>query len=334
MIYQPISLAEIQAAQGRIAGSVVRTPVIRLNMPEAHREIYLKLENLQPIGSFKIRGALNLVAELSPSELDAGVWTASAGNMAQALAWCARERGVSCTVVVPDTAPEAKLGAVRRLGADIVTVSLDEFFETLGSRHKEGMRGTFVHPFSDPRMMAGSGTIALEILGDLPQVDAILVPYGGGGLTCGIASAARSIAPSVKVFACEPESAAPLHHSLGAGRPAAPPFRRTFIDGAGGQRVYPEMFELARRLMVGSIAVPVEKVAAAVRLLVERNHLVAEGAGALSVAAALSGDEIAARVCCVVSGGNIDTHVLTAILRGEVPEPALGAARGPRRRVQ
>jgi threonine dehydratase len=320
-MHQPISLAEIQAAKGRIAGMTVRTPLIRLNLDDAPAEIYLKLENLQPIGSFKIRGAVNLLAQLDPADLADGVWTASAGNMAQALAWCARERGISCAVVVPETASEAKLSAVRRMRADVVKVALEEFFEILSSRHKEGMRGTFVHAFSDARMMAGNGTIALEILEDLPQVDAILVPYGGGGLVCGIASAARAIAPSVKVFACEPESAAPLNHSLAAGRPVAPPFRRTFIDGAGAQRVYPEMFELAQRLLVGSIAVPVEKVAEALRLVVERNHLVAEGAAALPIAAALSGGAGAGRVCCVVSGGNIDTHVLTSILRGEVTEP-------------
>jgi threonine dehydratase len=321
-MHQPISLADIQAAKERIAGSAVRTPLVRLNLDDAPAETYLKLENLQPIGSFKIRGAVNLLAQLDPSELADGVWTASAGNMAQALAWCARERGISCTVVVPDTAPEAKLSAVRRLGASIVMVSLDEFFEIFSSRHKEGMRGTFVHAFSDGRVMAGNGTIALEILEDLPQVDAILVPYGGGGLTCGIACALQAIGPHAKVFACEPESGAPLNHSLRAGRPVAPPFRRSFIDGAGGQRVYPEMFELAQRLLVGSIAVPVENVAEAVRLLLERNHVVAEGAGALPVAAALSGGAGTGRVCCVVSGGNIDTHVLTSILRGEALEPA------------
>jgi threonine dehydratase len=321
-MHQPISLAEIEAAKGRIAGSALRTPLVRLNLDDAPAEIYLKLENLQPIGSFKIRGAVNLLAQLDPVELAGGVWTASAGNMAQALAWCARQRGISCTVVVPDTAPEAKLSAVRRLGADIVTVPLEEFFEIFSSRHKEGMRGTFVHAFSDERVMAGNGTIALEILEGLPQVDAILVPYGGGGLTCGIASAAQAIAPKVKVFACEPESGAPLNHSLAAGKTVAPPFRRTFIDGAGGLRVYPEMFELAQRLLVGSIAVPVEKVAEAVRLLVERNHVVAEGAGALPVAAALSGGAGTGKICCVVSGGNIDTHVLTSILRGDALEPA------------
>ena len=321
-MHRPISVAEIQAAKGRIAGSALRTPLVRLNMDDAPAEIYLKLENLQPIGSFKIRGAVNLLAQLEPAELENGVWTASAGNMAQALAWCARQRGISCTVVVPETAPEAKLSAVRRLGADIVTVALEEFFKILSSRHKEGMRGTFVHAFSDGRMMAGNGTIALEILEDLPQVEAILVPYGGGGLTCGIASGVQAIDSRVKVFACEPESAAPLNHSIAAGRPVAPPFRRTFIDGAGGPRVYPEMFELAQRLLVHSIAVPVEKVAEAVRLLAERNHVVAEGAGALPIAAALSGGAGGGRICCVVSGGNIDTHVLTSILRGEALEAA------------
>ena len=319
-MHQAISLSEIQAAKGRIAGSAVRTPLVRLNLDGTPAEIYLKLENLQPIGSYKIRGAVNLLAQLDPAELAAGVWTASAGNMAQALAWCARQRGISCTVVVPETAPEAKLSPVRRLGADIVVVSREEFFEIFSSRRKEGIRGTFVHAFSDGRIMAGNGTIGLEILEDLPQFDAILVPYGGGGLTCGIASATQAIAPHVKVFACEPDSAAPLTHSLAAGRPVAPPFRQTFIDGAGGPRVYPEMFELAQRLLVGSIAVSVEKVAEAVRLLVERNHVVAEGAGALSVAAALSGGAGTGRVCCVVSGGNIDTRVLSSILRGEALE--------------
>lgn len=322
MIHQPISLAEIQAAKGRIAGGAMRTPLVRLNLDGAPAEIYLKLENLQPIGSFKIRGAVNLLAQLDPAELADGVWTASAGNMGMGLAWCARQRGISCTVVVPEAAPEAKLSALRRLGADIVMVSLEEFFGVFSTRHKEGIRGTFVHAFSDARMMAGNGTIALEIVEDLPQVDAILAPYGGGGLACGIASALQASAPHVKVFACEPETAAPLNQSLATGRPVAPPFRRTFIDGAGGLRVYPEMFELAQRLQIGSIVVPVDQVAEAVRMLVERNHVIAEGAGALPVAAALSGGAGTGRVCCVISGGNIDAHVLTAILRGEALEPA------------
>jgi threonine dehydratase len=321
-MHEAVSAAEIEAARDRIAGRAIRTPLVRLNARESPEEIYLKLENLQPIGSFKIRGAVNVLDQLDPAELAAGVWTASAGNMALAIAWGASERAIPCTVVVPETAPEAKLGPVRRLGAEIVVVSVDEFFEIFSSRHKMGIRGTFVHAFSDARMMAGNGTIALEILEDLPRVTAILVPYGGGGLACGIASAVHSIAPHIKVFGCEPESAAPFNGSLAAGEPVALPFRRTFIDGAGGPRVYPEMFDLARRLSVGAIAVPVERVADAVRLLVERNHVVAEGAGALPVAAALSGAAGAGPLCCVVSGGNIDTHVLTSILQGEAPPPA------------
>lgn len=312
--HEPVTLDEVKAARKRIDGRAVRTPLVRLNVDDAPAEIYLKLENLQPIGSFKIRGAANALAQMEPSELVDGVWTASAGNMAQGLAWCARERGIPCTVVVPDTAPAAKLDAIKRLGAGIVEVSHEEFFETFATRHREGMKGTFVHAFSDPRMMAGNGTIALEILEDLPDVDVIVGPYGGGGLTCGVAAAAKSANAQIKVFACEPETAAPLHHSLKAGTPTQPPFTRTFIDGAGGPRVYPEMFELAQRVLDGGLTVSVDETTAAIRLLIERNHVVAEGAGALAVAAALKGAAGTGRVCCVVSGGNIDASVLAEIL--------------------
>lgn len=312
--YEPIPLGEVISARNCIAGRALRTPLVRLNVDDAAADIYLKLENLQPIGSFKIRGAIYALAQMKPHELRDGVWTASAGNMAQGVAWCARELRIPCTVVVPDTAPETKLAAIRRLGAAIVPVSLDEFFETFSTRRREGLNGIFIHAFSDPRVMAGNGTIALEILEDLPDVEAILVPYGGGGLSSGIASAVRAAAPAVRVYACEPETAAPFTHSFRAGKPVEAPFQRTFIDGAGGPRLYPEMFDLAARLLDGSFAVPVERVADAVRLLVERNRVVAEGAGALSVAAALAGMAGTGRVCCVVSGGNIDNAVLASIL--------------------
>ena len=317
--HEPVTLDEVLAARQRIQGRAIRTPLVRLNVDDAPAEIFLKLENLQPIGSFKIRGAANVLAQMEPSELAGGVWTASAGNMAQGLAWCARERGIECAVVVPDTAPAAKLNAIKRLGASIVTVSHEEFFETFATRSREGMKGTFVHAFSDRRMMAGNGTIALEILEDLPEVDTILAPYGGGGLSCGIAAAAKAAAPQVKVFACEPDTAAPLTHSLEAGRPTQPPFQRSFIDGAGGPRVYPEMFELATRVLDGAFSVAVAGTANALRLLMERNHVVAEGAGALALAVALSGRAGNGRVCCVVSGGNIDAAVLAEILGGRVP---------------
>lgn len=316
---EPIAIEEIRAAGRRIAGVALRTPLVRLNLEDTPADVYLKLENLQPIGSFKIRGAANVIAQMAPEELAQGVWTASAGNMGQGLAWCARERGVNCTVVVPETAPATKLNAIRRLGASVVTVSLAEFFETFSTRQREGLAGTFVHAFSDRRMIAGNGTIGLEVLEDLPDVDVILCPYGGGGLSCGIASAVKAISQQVEVFACEPASAAPLHASWSAASPVVPSFQRTFIDGAGGQRVYPEMFGLARGLLAGALAVPVEAVAGAIRTLAERNRIVAEGAGALSVAAALAGLARGGKVCCIVSGGNIDASVLAAILNGEVP---------------
>ena len=316
-MHEPIRLEEILAAQRRIQGRALRTPLVRLNVDDAPADIHLKLENLQPIGSFKLRGALNLLDQMNPDELASGVWTASAGNMAQGLAWSAREKGIHCTVVVPDTAPEAKLSAIRRLGAAIVTVTREAFFEILATRHHPGMSGTFAHAFSDRRMMAGNGTIGLEILEDLPDVDVIVVPYGGGGLSCGIASAVKASTKQVKVFACEPETAAPLNHSLAAGKPVTPPFEWTFIDGAGGPRVYPEMFDLAQQVLDGAFMVPVDAVKQAIALLMERNHVVAEGAGALGVSAALGGLAGAGRVCCVVSGGNIDQAVLASILQKE-----------------
>ena len=201
-----IPLAEIEASRERLAGTVVRTPLVRLEIENAPAEIYLKLENLQPIGSFKLRGAANALELASPAELERGVWTASAGNMAQGVAWWAREHGVHCTVVLPESAPETKIAAIRRLGADMIEVSFDQWHETFRTHEHEGLEGRFVHAFSDDAVMAGNGTIGLEILEDLPDADVILAPYGGGGLSCGIASAVRSVAPGCKVFAVEVEA--------------------------------------------------------------------------------------------------------------------------------
>ena len=279
-------------------------------------EIYLKLESLQPIGSFKLRGAGNALALADPDELSAGLWTASAGNMAQAVAWHARERRLPCTAVVPDTAPQTKLDAIERLGAAIVKVSPDTWFEVFRTRSYSGMQGLFVHAFSDPAVMAGNGTIALEILEDLPDPDEVLIPFGGGGLSCGIASALRVLAPDTKVYACEVETAAPLAASLAAGEPVEIEHTPSFVDGIGGPRVFPEMFELARELLEGSLVVGLDHVAAAIRLLVERNRIVAEGAGAAPVAAALART---GKVVCVVSGGNIDSEKLQTILSGKTP---------------
>ncbi len=297
---------------------MVRTPLLRLQH-DGPGEVFLKLENLQPIGSFKLRGAGNALALAEPDELAAGIWTASAGNMAQAVAWHARERGLPCTVVVPETAPRAKLDAIERLGGEIIPVPFATWWETFRTRSYPGIDGFFVHPFSDPAVMAGNGTIGLEIAEDLPDADAVLVPYGGGGLICGIASALRAVAPACKVFACEVGTAAPLAPSLAAGEPVEVEHVASFVDGIGAPTVFPEMLALARQLVAGSIVVGLDAIAGAVRLLAERTRVVAEGAGAAAVAAALSGEAGGGRIVCVVSGGNIDRAKLATILAGETP---------------
>jgi threonine dehydratase len=311
-----IPLAEIEAARDRLAGSIVRTPLVRLELDDAPAEIYLKLENLQPIGAFKLRGAGNALLLASPQELGRGVWTASAGNMAQGLAWWARRLGVHCTVVLPDTAPETKIAAIRRLGADMIPVTFEEWHEVFRTRTFEGLDGLHVHAFSDEAVMAGNGTITLEILEDLPEVDAIVAPYGGGGLSCGIASAIRALAPSCKVFAAEVATAAPLAPSLEAGRPVKVDYTPSFVDGIGSPEVFPEMFELARELLDGALVAELAEVEDAVRLLAERARVVAEGAGATSVALARNGAAGSGKVVCVVSGGNIDASKLAEILSG------------------
>ena len=313
-----IPLRELQAARERIADAAIRTPLVRLNA-DAPAEIYLKLENLQPIGSFKIRGASNRMALTPRSQLERGVWTASAGNMAQGVAWNAQRLGIPCTVVVPEGAPATKLAAVERMGARVIAVPHDEWFDTFRTHRREGLDGLFVHAFSDDAVMAGNGTIGLEILDDLPEVDAIVVPFGGGGLACGIASAIRALHPRTKVFAAEVATAAPLIASLAKGVPTEIQHTRTFVDGIGGPRVFPEMFDLSRELLDGSLVSSLDEVAAAIRLLVERNRVVAEGAGAASVAAATAGRAGTGKIVCVVSGGNIDTRTLVTILEGRTP---------------
>jgi threonine dehydratase len=314
-----IPLDEIRAARERFAGAVMRTPLVRLNVDDAPAEIFLKLENLQPIGSFKLRGAGNAMLTAGSQQLARGVYTASAGNMAQGVAWYARRMGVPCSVVVPDHAPETKLAAVRRLGGSIVKVPFVEWAEILRTHRYAGLDGLFIHPVSDPAVMAGNGTIGLEILEDLPGLDALVIPYGGGGLSCGIASALRALRPGVKIFACEVETAAPFAASLAAGAPREITYTPSFVDGIGAPFVLPEMWPLASRLLDGSLVMPLTEVAAAVRLLAERNRVIAEGAGATPVAAALAGKAGGGKVVCVVSGGNIDAGKLARILAGEMP---------------
>ncbi|HLK57371.1 MAG TPA: threonine/serine dehydratase [Chthonomonadaceae bacterium] len=315
----PVPLDILRAARERIAGTAVRTPLLRLNVADAPAQIFLKLENLQPIGSFKLRGASNLILQTDREQLAQGVWTASAGNMAQGVAWCARQLGLRCTVVVPDTAPTTKRAAIERLGAQIVPVSFAQWMEVFQTRRYPGMEGLFVHAFSDPAVMAGNGTIGLEILEDLSDVEAVVIPYGGGGLSCGIASALRALKPNVKVYAAEVETAAPLAASWAAGQPVEIPYTPSFVDGIGAPRVFPEMWELARQLLDGSLVASLPEVAAAVGLLAERNRVIAEGAGATPVAAALAGRAGSGKVVCVVSGGNIDAIKLAKILHGKTP---------------
>jgi threonine dehydratase len=317
---EPIALDHIRAARERVAGLALRTPLVRLDPTSATGAgIYLKLENLQPIGSFKLRGAASAMAKLSDEELAGGVYTASAGNMAQGVAWVARQRGIPCTVVVPDHAPRAKLDAIERLGGRVVKVPFDRWWQVIIEHRCDGIEGAFIHPVCNPDVIAGNATIGMEIIEDLPQVGAILVPYGGGGLSSGIASAARACAPAVRVLACEVETAAPLAPSLAAGEPREVAYTPTFIDGCGSKSVLAEMWPLVRGLLHGSVVVSLAEVAAAVKLLVERNRVVAEGAGALPVAAALSGRAGPGPLVCVVSGGNIDSEKLAAILAGRMP---------------
>ena len=316
--HEPVTGREAEAARERFGGSgIVRTPLVRLYDEAApERELYLKLENLQPIGSFKLRGMWNGALSRPATDRGRGVWTLSAGNAAQGLAWTARRLGIECTVVVPNTAPRAKLDAVERLGARIVPVPPDDWFVLAATRELPGLDALLVHPFSDPAVMAGNGTIALEILEDLPDVDAVVVPWGGGGLTCGIAGVLRDRAPGVKVFAAEWLPAAPLRASLDVGGVAEVAYEPSFIDGIGAPRTFAEMLDLARRLGVDAVGASVDEVAAAVRRLAARSHVIAEGAGAVPVAAALRGAAGNGRIVCVVSGGNIDLDKLTRLLAG------------------
>ena len=313
------TIAEIRDAQQRLRSIALRTPLVRLNVPDTPAEVWLKLENLQPIGSFKIRGAAYAMLTAPRAELERGVYTASAGNMAQGVAYLARELGVPCTVVVPDHAPRTKLAAVERLGGRVLKVPFDRWWQILVEHGYPDLEGVFVHPVSDRRVMAGNGTVGLEILEDLPDADTILVPYGGGGLSVGIASAVRALRRDVRVLACEVETAAPLRASLAAGRAVTCDYVASFVDGIGGKSVLAEMWPLVSTLLDGALTAPLASVADAVRLLVERNRVVAEGAGATPVAAALAGVPGARRVVCVVSGGNIDAAKLARILTGELP---------------
>jgi threonine dehydratase len=308
----PITLEAASEARRNIAGIAIRTPIVRLNTDgiqhdgAGEHEIFLKLENLQPIGSFKLRGAANAMAKTAKERLAQGVLTASAGNMAQGVAFCARRTGIPATVIAPDGAPETKLRAVERLGARIIQVPFDQWWGTFEKRSFPGINATFIHAFDDQNVMAGNGTIGLELIEDLPDADAVVVPWGGGGLACGIAAVVKALKPSVRVYAAEAGTGAPLEASLQAGKPVVVDYRASFVDGIASKTVFPGMLTLAQELLDGSIVVTLEEIAFAMKLIAERNRVIAEGAAACAVAAALSGKAGSGKIVAIVSGGNID----------------------------
>jgi threonine dehydratase len=310
-----IAIEEIEAARERIADVAVRTPLVRLQA-DTDAEIWLKLETLQPIASFKIRGAANAVRRARAEQLRAGLVTASAGNMGRGVAWLARELGLTATIAVPDHAPQTKVDAIERLGGQVLRVPYADWWRAIETSRVEGVEGFFVHPVSDEAVMAGNGTIGLEILEDLAEPDVVLVPYGGGGLITGIASALRACSPGTRIYAVEPATGAGLNGALAAGEPIDVAFEPSWVDGSGSPRVLPDMFARVRGLVDGAFTASLEETAGAVRLLAERTRVVAEGAGGLALAAALAGKAGNGRVVCVVSGGNIDLSTLAPILLG------------------
>ena len=279
----------------------------------------MKLENLQPIGAFKLRGACNAMNAVDRNLLNEGVYTASAGNMAQGVAWIAKTMNIPCTVIVPDHAPQTKLNAITRLGAQYIKLPFADWWQVLVSRKFEGINGFFVHPVSDLKVIAGNATIGMEILEDLPDVDAVIVPFGGGGLISGIASAAKTLKPGTKIFASEVETAAPLAPSLAKGEPVKIEYTPSFVDGMGSAGILAEMWEIVSALVDDSIVISLQQIADAVKLLAEHSHVIAEGAGGSSVAAALTGKAGKGKIVCVISGGNIDAAKLIKILEGKLP---------------
>ena len=314
-----IAIDEIRRARDVLEGTAIRTPLVRLDV-ESETEIWLKLELLQPVRSFKIRGAGNAILQATDAELARGVLTASAGTMAQGVAYAARLRGVSATIVVPEHAPQTKIDAIERYGGRVIRVPYEEWWQVLVTGRYEGVDGLFIHPVDNQRVMAGNGTIGLELLEQLDDFDTVAVPYGGGGLVTGIASAVKHSRPEVKFFAVEPETGAPAAATLLAGVPTAVEYKPSFVDGSGSRELIPRVWEQASQLIDGAVSMPLDLVADAVRLIAERTRVIAEGAGALAAAAALNGRlDGAKKAVCIVSGGNIDPAVLSRILIGEQP---------------
>ena len=310
----PITSAQAREARKNIASVALRTPLTRFNVDEP-ANLYLKLENLQPIGSFKIRGAANAMGRIAPEQAARGFLTASAGNMAQGVAYCARRIRAKATIIAPDTAPETKTRAVERMGGNVIKVPFADWWKTFETRSYPGIDATFIHAFDDPDVMAGNGTIALELLEDLPDLNAVVIPWGGGGLSCGIAAVLRELAPQVRIYAAEIETAAPLAASLAAGEPRAVEYQPSFVDGIGSKMVFPNMFNCARELLDGSLVVTLKEAAQALKLVAERNRVILEGAAACAVAAAISGRAGSGKVVAIASGGNINMDKFADLVR-------------------
>ena len=302
-----ITLDDIREATPRIAGTVLRTPLVRLELGPDYPDIRLKLENLQPINAYKLRGAVNAIAMLPESERARGVWTISAGNAGQGVAYAARQAGVQCSVVVIETAPEAKIARMRALGAKLILVPYHIAWKALDDRSFPGVEGTFVHPFDDHNFIAGHGTMGLEILEDAPDTKAVIASIGGGGLITGVGSALKALRPEIKIWGVEPETAAPMSLSLAAGSPQEfKEWKSSFVDGAGGQSVFPRMWERMKPVVDGSLVVSLEETRRAMRLMAEKARIISEGAGAMPLAAALTGEAGKGPIVCIVSGGNLD----------------------------
>ena len=315
---RPITLAEIREARERIAGTIVRTPLVRLELGPGYPEIRLKLENLQPINAYKLRGAANAVALLPEAERRRGVWTISAGNAGQGVAYAARKAGVPCTVVVIETAPVSKMERMKALGARLVPVPYDVAWKALEERAYSGVEGTFVHPFDDHDFIAGHATMGLEILEDAPDTAAVIAGIGGGGLITGVGSAIKALKPDTRIWGAEPETAAPLALSLATGSPQVfKDWRASFVDGAGGQSVFPRMWQRMRPLVDGSIVVSLVEIRQAMRLMAEKARIIVEGAGALPLAAALTGKAGQGPIVAIVSGGNIDLRKFAELIGSE-----------------
>ena len=312
---RPITLSDIRDAQTRIAGTVVRTPLVRLELGPGFPDIRLKLENLQPINAYKLRGAANAVAMLSPAERERGVWTISAGNAGQGVAYAARQAGVPCAVVAIETAPQSKLDRMRALGATLVPVSYADAWEALDARAYPGMDGTFIHPFDDHDFIAGHATMGLEILEDAPDAAAVICGIGGGGLITGVGSAIKALRPEIQVWGAEPETAAPFALSFAKGSPQAfEAWTGSFVDGAGGRSVFPRMWERMKPVVDGAIVVGLDETRKAMRLMAEKARVISEGAGALPLAAALTGKAGVGPIVCVVSGGNVDLKTFADLI--------------------